>query len=652
MKNYIANERGHWATSSGYVKYSLGRSIHFGRLYTRTKDEKDLCEALRCLGQGLHTLEDFAAHTNYCELALREMGFLNVFPHTGTDTQINLHGHYVFPVVTGTFGMVDFLHSMLGEATDHFTQSEVSEMDIALGNAQGDSSGGALGNFLGNLKSIPGTGDLASEAKRLQDDSDAQGRANTNAGYPSYTSSSRSSSRAEPGAQSESGSSGLPDIDPQEIISRIYPILAFRDKVVRRLTDIIEKFPAVEALVEKISETVTVFVMSLLAPFVRPLIKFGTETMKTGSSGVIQVSAEHQFEPWTDPSCTDPTHSLLSKDHFANVLNEPAGQVASEILKYAASRVLYAWEHTHFPEHRVLEDCLQVFHHPALRDMRNEAHRNMFEAVESWVNAKPGRADGVETILSAEGVRTGKNNGGRVGHSHGGGGGGFSGGESGHSSMGQLGGPDDPQRGVRSHLHASQPSTQPYTGTSSDYYQSPAPQYGTAASYYPDTSQYAPQYGTAASYYPDTSQYGGYGSYYQPSPAPPHVPYSEHSPSGDYYQGHPPEAYVGLSGYGQGHALYDAPISGHAQGYGQSHPHYHGQGHVHDSSHPHYHDQGHSRDPSYPHHHHHSQAHSHGAHHGSGHPHHHSRHHSHSRHHHDHGYGHTHRSMPGGYEYY
>jgi hypothetical protein len=35
---------------------------------------EDLCEALRCLGQGLHTLEDFAAHTNYVELALREMG--------------------------------------------------------------------------------------------------------------------------------------------------------------------------------------------------------------------------------------------------------------------------------------------------------------------------------------------------------------------------------------------------------------------------------------------------------------------------------------------------------------------------------------------------------------------------------------------------
>lgn len=52
MKNYIANESGGWSTSSGYVKYSMARSIHFGRLYTNGSGhsagkEADLCEALR-----------------------------------------------------------------------------------------------------------------------------------------------------------------------------------------------------------------------------------------------------------------------------------------------------------------------------------------------------------------------------------------------------------------------------------------------------------------------------------------------------------------------------------------------------------------------------------------------------------------------------
>ena len=116
MKNYIANESIGIATSAGYIKHSFTRSIHFGRMYTNgaaeTKGrEADLCEALRCLGQGLHCVEDFGAHTNYTELVLREIGFRNVFAHSGSATELNLRGHHVFPLVTGTFGVVDFLHS-------------------------------------------------------------------------------------------------------------------------------------------------------------------------------------------------------------------------------------------------------------------------------------------------------------------------------------------------------------------------------------------------------------------------------------------------------------------------------------------------------------------------------------------------------------
>jgi hypothetical protein len=57
-------------------------------------DEKDSCEALRYLGMGLHTIEDFSAHTNYVELALRELGHNNVFPHVGANTEkLHMHGH-------------------------------------------------------------------------------------------------------------------------------------------------------------------------------------------------------------------------------------------------------------------------------------------------------------------------------------------------------------------------------------------------------------------------------------------------------------------------------------------------------------------------------------------------------------------------------
>lgn len=411
MKNYIANERGDWDTSARYVKYSLARSIHYGRSYTSgSHREEDLAEALRCLGQGLHTLEDFAAHSNYCELALREMGLLNVFPHTGVNTEITLRGRRVFPLVTGTFGMVDFFHSVLGEATDHFTQSEVNEMDVALGDAQANSSSGSLGVLTGLLGKVPGTRELVVEAEDLKQRSEAQETSNRSLGSRSGYSTR--------GVDDEKSSGGvLSNFDPNKTIAQIYPILSFRDKVVRKLTSIIEKIPGLEAAVEKISETLTIFVMSLLAPFIRPIINTASKSLQTGSAGVIDASGRHQYEPWTDPSCTDPTHSLLSKDHFANILNEPAGHVAAAIVRYVGPRILYAWDHPGVSETEVINDCLRIFHHPAIRDMHNEAHRTMFDAVQGWLHAKPNRASTINDVLSSQGVKDGKNTGG-VPHTH------------------------------------------------------------------------------------------------------------------------------------------------------------------------------------------------------------------------------------------
>ncbi len=45
------------------------------------------------------------------------MGERDIFPHCGTNTKIQLEGAQdsVYPIVTGTFGGVDFLHSVTGE---------------------------------------------------------------------------------------------------------------------------------------------------------------------------------------------------------------------------------------------------------------------------------------------------------------------------------------------------------------------------------------------------------------------------------------------------------------------------------------------------------------------------------------------------------
>lgn len=334
MKNYIANETGRWATSAGYLRYSFARSIHFGRLYThgsQSGKEVDLNEALRCLGQALHCMEDFSAHSNYCELALRELGHREVFPHCGTQSEITIHGKRVFPLVTGTFGGVDFLHSVIGEANDHFTQSEVDEVDVALLNAGGAGGGGGasrglLGvgaprDFISLIAKIPGDGaGFAAQARELKAMSDAQEQENE------MRSRSEGNTNVIPGVS--------PNFDPVKTAKRIYPILQFRDRIVKAISRGIEKIPGLEKLLEHISETLTAFILGLLAPFIRPIINQVSKVLKEGSSGVLSASANSQFEPWDNPRSTDPTHSMLSKDHFTNVLNSCAGRVASTVLQY------------------------------------------------------------------------------------------------------------------------------------------------------------------------------------------------------------------------------------------------------------------------------------------------------------------------------
>jgi len=423
MKNYIANETGGWATSSGYVKFSLTRSIHYGRMYTSGGgNSEDLCEALRCLGQALHCLEDFSAHSNYVELVLREIGYRSVFPHVGERTEMDIGvaagypgGRRAFPLVTGTFGSVDFAHSVLGEAQDKFSQTEVEEMDVALAEAHDDQKrsersgeGSVLKDLLIQMSSAGVLGgDAARDVDKLEEQSNAQEMANMHMGD-----------------QNRGG------YNPLETIKAIYPILLFRDNIMRSIEAAIEKIPGLTALVEKISDTLSVFILSLLAPFIRPLIARASLELKEGSGAVIDSSAKHQFEPWTDPFCTDPTHSLLSKDHFSNKLNTPAGEVASVVLTYVVPRVLHAWEDPNFPLDVVLNDVTRVFHHPVLRDPNNDIQAGMFNAVVAWTERLPDRGASLNDVLSAAGVRAGKNHAGGVfGGGCGGGHGKLSGGE-------------------------------------------------------------------------------------------------------------------------------------------------------------------------------------------------------------------------------
>ncbi|KAK0612846.1 heterokaryon incompatibility protein Het-C-domain-containing protein [Bombardia bombarda] len=588
MKNYIANETGTWATSAGYLRWSFARSIHYGRVYTNgargtSGKDTDLCEALRCLGQALHCMEDFSAHSNYCELALIELGHRDVFTHCGRDTTINLRGKRVYPLVTGTFGAVDFLHSVLGEATDHFTQSEVDEMNVALKNAEqltkggGSSDRGFFGSsgsggqdFISLVGQLPGIGDgFASQARDLSARSAAQEQENNSRGAGNVN--------VVPGMSE--------NFDPVKVVGQIYPILEFRDKIVRAISNMISKIPGLESLLDHISETLTVFILGLLAPFVQPIITQVSKVLKDGSSGLINSSAQQQLEPWNNTRCDNPTHSMLSKDHFTNVLNSCAGRVASTILEYVVPRVIFAWENPGVPIDEVVNDVLRAFHHPAARDDNIQIQRDMFETVRKWTTETPLRNQ-LDRLLSSSSVKEGHNHilaagaSGSTNKSLGPGGGHASCHDGGHGKpagslwaqiqtrdLSAMAGRDgSAQSGYLSTENAA-PQQQYSRPTSSGYvapggYAAPSPggyvghqvpppsvvSPGSGGGGYPGQGGYGA--GAAPGGYPGQGGYGGQAHHQGPPPPPP----QQQQGGGGYWQGGPPppapQEYGGPGQYG------------------------------------------------------------------------------------------------------
>ncbi len=51
------------------------------------------------------------------------MGHRDVFAHVGRNVRVHApNGQMVPLLVTGTFGGADFIHSLMGEATDHLSE--------------------------------------------------------------------------------------------------------------------------------------------------------------------------------------------------------------------------------------------------------------------------------------------------------------------------------------------------------------------------------------------------------------------------------------------------------------------------------------------------------------------------------------------------
>jgi len=117
-----------------------------------------------------------------------------------------------------------------------------------------------------------------------------------------------------------------------------------------------------------------------------------------------------------DDHATDPTHTMLSKDHFSNILNEPAGKTASKVVEWVVPQLMQAWDDDNIDIDRTITRIINgVLHHPAQRGLGDDGARDgreiMFRSVEEWWRGLDGRQqDDLRRKLSREGIEEGQNN--------------------------------------------------------------------------------------------------------------------------------------------------------------------------------------------------------------------------------------------------
>ncbi|GAA5960368.1 hypothetical protein JCM21900_003530 [Sporobolomyces salmonicolor] len=387
MKNYIANESGTWDTSSRLVRERIRQCIDFGRRARNGGGEKDLYEAYRLLGTLLHTLEDFSAHSNWCELSLLRLGYSQVFCHVGDAVRVQSPAGMCPPLVTGSFGGSDFIHSLLGEATDHISEASVSDLSKAMDGAKSRSmdSSGSANTLRKMLFDLPG-GSGSGLSREMQDVEDIRTRASNGQ---------------------------MNDMSPQELHKALWQVLVFRDNVVKAIESTIEKIPGLSSLVEKITNGVNAFVFTTIEPLLKPIMGQATQVLSQGSAAVI--NNNDQYEVFNNPHASDPTHSFLAKDHFSLILNEPAGQIAILILRHTVKLIVKAWDDTSMNPDMVASDVLSALHHPFWYDDSSSIQREMGAYLKSWIDGQnPGDKAYILKCLTKDSVRSHSNH--RKGH--------------------------------------------------------------------------------------------------------------------------------------------------------------------------------------------------------------------------------------------
>ncbi|KAI1181559.1 heterokaryon incompatibility Het-C [Nemania serpens] len=371
MKNYIANSGQGWPTSAEYIRGQLEKSIELGRLKRNSSAKKD---SYIHLGAALHTIEDFSAHSNFIELCLHELGEDQVFPFVGDACRVEAphrlwkHKKNVAPLVTGTFGMLDIFHSLLGEADDMAilqSKGSLGELEKKL-----NYGGTAFEQLYGLIKSAievisnGGNGDNPL-LKQLETVGLIFNKAKEN----------------------------VPDIainstSPSPLWQAIEPAFYLHDRMLKWMQESAQESGEIGADESRsqLGDQTNMLIFQFLTVIVESAVKELRNAVKAAKEKVDEEAAKSSSAAvYQDgSSASDPSHSDLSKDHFSNVLNQVAGLVATTTTNWTTQQVVRCWDDPTIDADKTIDDILTILHHPSFPKRKTVIQKHMFNEVKKW----------------------------------------------------------------------------------------------------------------------------------------------------------------------------------------------------------------------------------------------------------------------------
>ncbi|KAK7995322.1 hypothetical protein PG990_014095 [Apiospora arundinis] len=387
MKNYIANSGQGWDTSADYIRKQLTECIELGR--KGRKDAGARKESLIRLGAALHTLEDFSAHSNYVELCLQELGEKDVFTFVGDECRLTApgwRGRKVPPLVTGTFGMLDIFHSMLGEADDMAilqSKGSLGELESKLGYGTM-----AFEQLFDLVKTALGAlSQFTSDANPLMKQLDTIGEIFKKA----------SEDEPPPVTPVKEDASGI--TNPNLLWQSIEPVLYLHDRMKKWLQESAQESEpqGPDQNANQLGEYTDQLVYKFLAVMLESAVKELRNAVKAAKDRVDEEAAKAASAAVYEDgsSASDPSHSDLSKDHFSNVLNQPAGLVATVTTNWATQRIVKCWDDDSIDADKTIEEILRILHHPAFVKKKSAVQHYMFLAVKKWWRGLPAKEKNV-----------------------------------------------------------------------------------------------------------------------------------------------------------------------------------------------------------------------------------------------------------------